>query len=94
MDNPRLPEIDGFEVVRRIGAERMPATIFVTADDRYALPAFEADAIDYLLKPVGRARFEKALARAKGRIPEKSNRDAAQRNPYHVGAPQWEEDVS
>lgn len=75
----QMPEIDGFEVVRRIGAERMPATIFVTAYDRYALPAFEADAIDYLLKPVGRARFEKALARAKGRIAEKSNHDAAQR---------------
>ncbi len=74
----QMPEMDGFEVVRRIGAEKMPATIFVTAYERYALRAFEASAIDYLLKPVGKARFEKALARAKERIAEKANRDAAQ----------------
>ena len=75
----QMPEMDGFEVVRRIGAERMPVTIFVTAYDRYALRAFETNAIDYLLKPVGRPRFEKALTRAKLRILEKSDRGAAQR---------------
>ena len=75
----QMPEMDGFEVVRRTGAERMPATIFVTAYDRYALRAFEASAIDYLLKPVGKPRFEKALARAKERVAERANRDAAQR---------------
>jgi two-component system, LytTR family, response regulator len=75
----QMPEMDGFEVVRRIAAERMPATIFVTAYERYALRAFEVNAIDYLLKPVGKTRFEKALARAKERIAEKANRDAAQR---------------
>lgn len=75
----QMPAMDGFEVVRRIGAEKMPATVFVTAYDRYALRAFEANAIDYLLKPVGKPRFEKALARAKERIAEKSNRDASQR---------------
>ncbi len=75
----QMPEMDGFEVVRRVGAERMPATIFVTAYDRYALRAFDANAIDYLLKPVGQARFEKALARAKERIAEKSSRATTQR---------------
>jgi two-component system LytT family response regulator len=57
----------------------MPATVFVTAYDRYALRAFDANAIDYLLKPVGQARFEKALARAKERIAEKSDRATTQR---------------
>lgn len=75
----QMPEVDGFEVVRRIGAERMPLTIFVTAFDRYAIRAFEANAIDYLLKPVGLERFTKALTRAKKRIAEKSNTETAQR---------------
>lgn len=75
----QMPEIDGFEVVRRVGPEKMPATIFVTAFDRYALRAFEANAIDYLLKPVGQARFEKALSRVKARIAENSKQDVTQR---------------
>jgi CheY-like chemotaxis protein len=59
----QMPEMDGFEVVRRVGPQNMPVTIFVTAYDRYAVRAFDANAIDYLLKPVGQARFERALAR-------------------------------
>ena len=74
-----MPEIDGFEVVRRIGPEGMPPLIFVTAYDRYALRAFETNAIDYLLKPVSQSRFEKALARAKQRIAEKSKDNVVQR---------------
>jgi len=62
----QMPEVDGFEVVRQVGADKMPVTIFVTAYDRYALRAFDADAVDYLLKPVGQERFARALARAKG----------------------------
>jgi two-component system, LytTR family, response regulator len=64
----QMPEVDGFEVVRRIGAEHMPAVVFVTAHDQYAIQAFEINALDYLLKPVIEARFVKALARAKARI--------------------------
>lgn len=75
----QMPEMDGFEVVRQVGAERMPATIFVTAYDRYAVKAFEANAVDYLLKPVGRERFARALDRARARIAERPNRDAAER---------------
>jgi two-component system, LytTR family, response regulator len=75
----QMPEMDGFEVVRKVGAELMPVTIFVTAYDRYALRAFEVNALDYLLKPFGQKRFEQALARAKQRIIEKSDRDAAHR---------------
>jgi two-component system LytT family response regulator len=59
----QMPERDGFEVVRQIGADRMPTTIFVTAFDQHALAAFEAHALDYVLKPVNRARFNRAIDR-------------------------------
>jgi two-component system, LytTR family, response regulator len=62
-----MPEMDGFGVLREIGAESMPPVIFVTAHDRYAIQAFEVNAIDYLLKPVTRARFSQALARVRER---------------------------
>jgi len=64
----QMPEMDGFAAVREIGAERMPAVVFVTAHDQYAIQAFEVNAIDYLLKPVTEERFTKALARAKARV--------------------------
>src|SRR6202041_1731138 len=57
----QMPEMDGFQVISEIGTHEMPATIFVTAYDRYALRAFDANAIDHLLKPVDKARFERAL---------------------------------
>lgn len=64
----QMPEMDGFAVVREIGAERMPPVVFVTAHDRFAIHAFEINAIDYLLKPVTEDRFRKALSRAKARL--------------------------
>ena len=64
----QMPEMDGFEVVSEIGAERMPAVVFVTAHDRYAVEAFEINAIDYLLKPVTAARFTRTLERVKQRL--------------------------
>ncbi len=64
----QMPEIDGFQVLGTVGAASMPVTIFVTAHDRYALRAFDTNAIDYLLKPVGKNRFDRALARARQRI--------------------------
>jgi len=64
----QMPEMDGFAVVRKIGAEQMPAVVFVTAHDQYAIQAFEINALDYLLKPVIEERFVKALVRAKSRI--------------------------
>ena len=75
----QMPEMDGFEVLRKIGPSCMPVTIFVTAYDHYALQAFEVNALDYLLKPFGRERFEQALARARQRIAEKSDHNTAQR---------------
>lgn len=63
----QMPEMDGFSVVKEIGAEKMPAVVFVTAHDQYAIQAFEINVIDYLLKPVTQQRFARALARAKAR---------------------------
>jgi two-component system LytT family response regulator len=60
----QMPQMSGFDVVRAVGADRMPAVVFVTAFDRFALPAFEAQALDYLLKPFGEERLRKALSRA------------------------------
>ena len=64
----QMPEMDGFGVLRALGAENMPPFIFVTAHDRYAIQAFEVNAIDYLLKPVTRERCSQALARVRERI--------------------------
>ena len=67
----QMPEMDGFSVVKEIGAEQMPSVVFVTAHDRYAIQAFEINAIDYLLKPVTEERFTQTLNRAKGRLRSK-----------------------
>lgn len=75
----QMPEMDGFEVIRHVGVAKMPATIFVTAYDRYALRAFDAHAADYLLKPIGRARFAQALERARERITQMPHRETAER---------------
>jgi len=75
----QMPEIDGFQVLSEIGADEMPVTIFVTAYDCYALRAFDANAIDYLLKPVGKARFERALTRAQRRIAGELKHDEVHR---------------
>ena len=69
----QMPECDGFDVLERLGSRVPPALVFVTAYDQYALKAFEAGALDYLLKPFTRARFEKALVRAKERIAQRRN---------------------
>ncbi len=61
----QMPELDGFEALAELGDDRPPGVIFVTAFDEHALRAFEYHALDYLLKPFGTARFEKALARAR-----------------------------
>ncbi len=61
----QMPGCDGFETLARVGAERAPVVVFVTAYDDHALRAFEVNAVDYLLKPYDDARFEAALKRAK-----------------------------
>ena len=66
----QMPEMNGLEVVRAVGVDDMPVTIFVTAYDEYAVDAFDAHALDYLLKPIDEARFEEALDRARTRLQE------------------------
>ena len=65
----QMPKLSGFDVLELIGTATL--VIFVTAYDQYAMRAFEVHAVDYLLKPVGRERFEAALERAKSRIGDK-----------------------
>ena len=64
----QMPEHDGFDILELLGKDLPPAIVFVTAYDQYALRAFEAGALDYLLKPFDNARFDLALDRAKQRI--------------------------
>ena len=63
----QMPELDGLQVVEAVGAAAMPLTVFVTAYDKHAIRAFEANALDYLLKPFSDERWEDTLARAKTR---------------------------
>jgi len=64
----QMPEMDGFDVLARVGPEHIQAIIFVTAFDQYALKAFDVHALDYLLKPFDDERFAHALRRAKSQI--------------------------
>jgi len=61
----QMPDLDGFGVIAEVGPERMPAVVFVTAYDQYALRAFEVHAFDYLLKPFEGERFHGALSRVR-----------------------------
>ena len=71
----QMPQLDGLEVVKAVGADSMPLTVFVTAYDQHAIKAFEANALDYLLKPFSDERLEAALCRAKARHDERSMRE-------------------
>jgi two-component system, LytTR family, response regulator len=64
----QMPGIDGFEVIRRRSVERMPAVVFLTAFDQFAIKAFEAEALDYLVKPVSEARFAATIKRLAKRL--------------------------
>ena len=64
----QMPVMDGFGVLKELGAETIPPLIFITAHDKYAIQAFEVNAIDYLLKPVTRERFSQALGRVRERL--------------------------
>ena len=67
----QMPGPSGLDVVDTVGAQRMPLTVFVTAYDRYAIQAFEANALDYLLKPFSDERFEAAMQRILARLDER-----------------------
>lgn len=75
----QMPEVDGFDVLQAIGVGRVPAVIFVTAYDQFALRAFDAHALDYLLKPFDDERFGAALQRARERIRQQQGGDMDRR---------------
>lgn len=75
----QMPELDGFGVLERLEAEKLPVVIFVTAFDKYALKAFDFHALDYLLKPFDDSRFEKALARAKQQLAQRELKNLSRR---------------
>jgi len=75
----QMPGLDGFEVMRQHGAERMPPVIFVTAFDDYAVRAFEVHALDYLLKPFDPERFSETLQRARRHMRERVHADVDER---------------
>jgi two-component system LytT family response regulator len=64
----QMPDCSGLDVVRQVGPQRMPAVIFVTAYDQYAVKAFELNAVDYLLKPFDEERLRSSIERARERI--------------------------
>jgi len=67
----QMPKLDGFEVLELLDPAQAPVVIFVTAYDQYAMRAFDAQAVDYLLKPFNAERFERALERARTRLGER-----------------------
>lgn len=75
----QMPEVDGFEVLRRLEPGAVPVVIFVTAFDRYALQAFEQHALDYLLKPFSDERFAIVLGRTRVRLRERTFASMADR---------------
>jgi two-component system LytT family response regulator len=79
----QMPEVDGFALLDQVGPDAVPAIIFVTAYDRYAVRAFEVHALDYLLKPFDDHRFAAALARAKerARVSRQGDADARRDDP-------------
>ena len=71
----QMPGIDGFEVIKRRTVERMPAIVFLTAFDQFAIKAFETEALDYLVKPVSEARFALTMKRLVKRLESRSTRE-------------------
>src|SRR5919106_1905636 len=69
----QMPGIDGFEVIRQRTVERMPAVVFLTAFDQFAIKAFETEALDYLVKPVSEARFAMTMKRLVTRLQSRSS---------------------
>jgi two-component system, LytTR family, response regulator len=69
-----MPEMDGLEVVRTVGVDRMPVVVFVTAHEQYAVRAFDVRAADYVLKPVDEEQFAEVLQRAKQQVRARGRR--------------------
>lgn len=89
----RMQDGTGLDVVRRIGPERMPAVIFITAYEEHAVTAFELNAVDYLLKPFDEERLQSSIARARERIAIRDAHSLASRleSLLRTGQPKWTE---
>lgn len=89
----QMPDCSGLDVIREVGADRMPAVIFITAYDEYAVKAFELNAVDYLLKPFDEERFQESIERARRRIETQKQDSVAQRleGLLKSAAPRWAE---
>ncbi len=86
----QMPELSGLEVVASVGIEAMPLTVFVTAFDQHAVSAFEANALDYLLKPFSDERFDATMNRVRTRLLDRDMRafgQVARRMIETVGSP-------
>jgi two-component system LytT family response regulator len=75
----QMPGASGFDVIQHVGADRMPTVVFVTAYDEYALRAFEVHALDYLLKPFGKDRFQQTLKHAREALDHRRAGDLGRR---------------
>ncbi|MBO9662597.1 LytTR family DNA-binding domain-containing protein [Dokdonella sp.] len=75
----QMPGVDGFELLRALPATQIPLTVFVTAYDQYALAAFAASALDYLLKPVDDTRLDESVERARARLVSRKTEDHYER---------------
>lgn len=82
-----MPEMDGLEVVRTVGVDRMPVVVFVTAHEQYAVRAFDVRAADYVLKPVDDEQFAEALQRAKQQVRARG-RSVGDRDGQRSGRPE------
>lgn len=89
----RMPVLDGFGVVEKVGVENMPLTIFVTAYDQFAIKAFESQALDYVLKPFDEDRFRKTIERMKRQLQMGSYADLETRlrSVLNVAKPKYQD---
>lgn len=89
----RMPVLDGFGVIERIGVENMPLTVFVTAYDQFAIKAFESQALDYVLKPFDEDRFRKTIERMKRQLQKGSYSDleARLRSMLNIARPKYQD---
>lgn len=83
----QMPGVDGFAVVRNHGVHRMPLVVFVTAHDQFAVRAFDAQALDYLVKPISAERFDAAITRVRERLRLQDAAARAHQLAALVGAP-------
>jgi len=89
----RMPVLDGFGVIERVGVENMPLTVFVTAYDQFAIKAFESQALDYVLKPFDEDRFRKTIERMKRQLQKGSYSDleARLRSMLNITKPKYQD---